>query len=177
MQVVDLRLSGLKLVTPQIFSDVRGSFFESYRRSLYVAQGMAPVFVQDNVVRSCKNSLRALHYQLDPGQDKLITCLEGKIFDVAVDIRPGSATFGQWEAVELDDQTHQQLFIPIGFAHGYCTLSEAALVSYKVSAAYNPHFERTIRWNDPHLKIHWPISHPILSSRDATSPWFHEVFI
>ena len=177
MQVVDLRLSGLKLVVPQVYSDERGFFFESYRQPNYVKWGVASHFVQDSTSFSKKGTIRALHYQSDPGQAKLISCLQGKIFDVGVDIRRDSPTFGQWEGVELDDQSHRQLFIPIGFAHGFCVLSDAAIVQYKVSAVYNPETECSIRWNDPRVNIAWPIHNPILSPRDEKSPFFNEVFV
>ena len=113
-----------------------------------------------------KGVVRGLHYQKVPGQAKLVTAISGSIWDVAVDIREGSPTYGQWEAVELSDKNHWQLFIPIGFAHGYCTLSDSACVSYKVSAPYDPAEECTLRWDDPALAIPWPAKHPILSERD-----------
>jgi dTDP-4-dehydrorhamnose 3,5-epimerase len=176
MQVVDLSLSGLKLITPKVFSDARGFFFENYRQLNYAAYGIDMPFVQDNTALSKKGTIRALHYQSRPGQAKLVSCIQGRIFDVAVDIRKGSPTFGQWVGVELDDQTHRQIFIPIGFAHGYCVLSDTALVHYKVSSVYDPQTECSIRWNDPRLNITWPIQNPFLSSRDENSPFFHEVF-
>lgn len=176
MRVVDLRLKGLKLIEPRVFSDERGFFFESYRELLYVQEGIDVRFVQDNLSSSCAGTLRGLHYQSYPGQAKLVTVLSGAVWDVAVDIRPDSPTFGQWEAVQLDDRSKKQLFIPVGFAHGYCVLSEHALFSYKVSAPYDPPQEKSIRWNDPVLGIDWPIGEPRLSARDQTSPFFREVF-
>jgi dTDP-4-dehydrorhamnose 3,5-epimerase len=121
-------------------------------------------------------TIRGLHYQSHPGQAKLVSCIQGKIWDVAVDIRIDSPTFGQWEAVVLDDQDRHQLFIPVGFAHGFCVLSQEALVQYKVSSIYDAKAERSIRWNDPVIGIDWPVQNPILSERDATSPFFKEVF-
>ena len=176
MQIIDLNLAGLKLLTPRLFQDERGFFFESYRQSHFIEQGIDVLFVQDNTSFSHKGAVRALHFQSHPGQAKLVTCVQGTIWDVAVDIRPASATFGQWHAVELDDATRFQLFIPIGFAHGFCVLSDTALVHYKVSAVYDPATERSLRWNDPALGIDWPIAEPILSPRDAKSPLFAEVF-
>lgn len=170
MQSVVLRLDGLQLIKPRLYRDERGFFFESYKRSAYAAMDL-PDFVQDNVSFSQKNVIRALHFQEEPGQAKLVQVLSGKIFDVAVDLRPGSATFGQWEAVELDDEARHQFFIPAGFAHGFCVLSENALVQYKVSTPYDPKTERSIRWNDPQLNIAWPIQNPILSERDQSSPF------
>ncbi len=176
MQAADLRLQGLKCITPRVFHDERGFFFESYRQSLYAEHGVAVAFVQDNASFSKKGTIRALHFQSHPGQAKLVSCSLGKIWDVAVDVRPGSPTFRQWEAVELDDVHHRQLFLPAGFAHGFCVLSDTALIHYKCSTVYNPKTECAIRWNDPDLAIRWPIAEPILSSRDQTSPFFREVY-
>lgn len=174
MQWIDLRLGGLKLIIPRLFQDERGFFFESYRQELYQAHGVGP-FVQDNTSFSRKGTLRGLHFQSDPGQAKLVSCVQGQIWDVAVDLRKNSPTFMEWEAVMLDDQTHKQLYIPIGFAHGFCVLSDTARVQYKVSAPYDPKTECSIRWNDPELKISWPIHDPLLSPRDQLSPFFKEV--
>lgn len=174
MEWTDLRLAGLKLITPRLFQDERGFFFESYRAESYLAHGVGP-FVQDNASFSRKGTIRALHFQSHPGQAKLVSCVQGEIWDVAVDLRRESPTFMEWEAVLLDDQSHQQLFIPNGFAHGFCVLSEAARVHYKVSAPYDPKTECSIRWNDPDLKISWPIQDPILSPRDQLSPFFKEM--
>jgi dTDP-4-dehydrorhamnose 3,5-epimerase len=131
--------------------------------------------VQDNISFSQKGVLRGLHYQSSPGQGKLVSVLVGKIWDVAVDIRKGSATFGQWEAVELSSDNHYQFYIPVGFAHGYCVLSETALVQYKVTAEFNPATERTIRWDDPDLTVEWPLQHPVLSDRDQKARPFCEM--
>lgn len=174
MHVTDLKIAGLKLISPRIFQDERGLFFESYRQEAYFEQGIGP-FVQDNTSFSRERTIRALHYQSDPGQAKLVSCVQGEIWDVAVDLRERSPTFMQWEAVLLDDQRHQQLYIPMGFAHGFCVLSPMARVQYKVSSPYNPQTERSIRWNDPDLNISWPITDPILSPRDQTSSFFKEM--
>jgi dTDP-4-dehydrorhamnose 3,5-epimerase len=175
MQVKPLPLQGLYLIIPRAFSDTRGYFFESYAQEQYFANGIDTPFVQDNIALSTQGVIRALHYQSDPGQAKLVSCLEGKIWDVAVDIRPSSPTFGKWFGIELDDQMHHQLFIPVGFAHGYCALSPKAKVHYKVSSFYNPATECSIRWNDPDLNITWPTKSPILSPRDETSPLFSNI--
>lgn len=175
MKVLSLKLPGLLLLTPKIFRDERGFFLESYHLPLYSSYGIQTPFVQDNLSCSKKNAIRGLHYQSQPGQGKLISCLQGHIWDVAVDIRPDSPTFGQWAAVELDDQKREQLWIPVGFAHGFCTLSETALVQYKVTAVYHTQYECAIRWNDPTLNINWPIKNPLLSARDQTSPYFYEL--
>ncbi len=174
MQIKKAKLAGLQLIIPDIYRDERGFFFESYREELYVKAGIGR-FVQDNISYSKQNTLRGLHFQSDPGQAKLVSCLQGKIWDVAVDVRPHSPTFLQWEAFILEDQTQMQLYIPVGFAHGFCTLSSDARVAYKVSSPYNPKTERSIRWNDPELAISWPIQHPLLSPRDQMSPYFQEL--
>ena len=176
MQVSNLRLNGLKLISPRVFHDERGFFFESYAFEKFSENHISLSFVQDNISYSKKGTIRALHYQSFPGQAKLVSCLKGTIWDVAVDIRPDSSTFGQWESVVLDDQERKQVFIPVGFAHGFCVLSEEALVQYKVSAPYDPQTERSIRWNDPDLAIHWPIENPILSERDRNNRFFKEAF-
>jgi dTDP-4-dehydrorhamnose 3,5-epimerase len=175
MQKKTLALEGLCLLIPDVFSDERGFFFESYNEERYRAVGITTEFVQDNIAFSVEGTIRALHYQSDPGQAKLVSCISGAIWDVAVDIRPNSPTFGQWVGVELNDQNHHQLFIPVGFAHGYSALTPTTKVQYKVSSLYNPKTECSIRWNDPDLNIAWPVKHPILSARDQQSPFFQDV--
>lgn len=172
MEVINLRLAGLKLVKPKVFRDNRGFFLETFQHSLYQQLGLEGSFLQDNHSCSRKGCLRGMHFQSFPGQAKLIRAAVGKIYDVAVDLRPGSATYGQWEAVVLDDHEHHQLFIPVGFAHGFCVLSEEAHVLYKVSSLYNPQFEKGFRWDDPEIKIEWPVEHPIVSERDLQAPYF-----
>ncbi len=174
MKVSFLAIEGLKIIEPQIFSDARGYFLESYRLPRYQEAGIDDSFVQDNVSFSLKGTVRGLHFQT--GQAKLVTALSGTIWDVAVDVRVDSPTFGRWAAVELDDTSRRQFYIPDGFAHGFCVLSETALVQYKVSAVYDPKQERSIRWNDPSLNVTWPIHDPLLSPRDLQSPFFSEVF-
>ncbi|HSX13406.1 MAG TPA: dTDP-4-dehydrorhamnose 3,5-epimerase [Chlamydiales bacterium] len=169
-------MDGIQLVVPKIFEDDRGFFFESYHKNRYEQLGIHVPFVQDNAAFSKSGTIRGLHYQSFPGQAKLVSCELGKIWDVAVDIRFDSPTFGKWAAFELDDQSRHQLFIPAGFAHGYCVLSETAFVRYKVSTFYDPKTECAIRWNDPDLKIKWPVSQPILSQKDQNSPFFNEIF-
>ena len=163
-------------MSPRIFSDERGCFFENYRKPLYEANGIVSSFVQDNTSLSKKGTIRGLHFQSGKGQAKLVSCILGKIWDVAVDIRLDSPTFGQWEFIELDDVHRRQIFIPEGFAHGFCVLSDQALVHYKVSTPYDAAAESAIRWNDPNLNICWPCSEPNLSPRDQLSPFFREVF-
>ena len=176
MEIVHLRLNGLKKIIPRVFHDERGFFYESYREIPYKQNGIEVSFVQDNVSFSKFGTVRALHFQSGQGQAKLVSCVTGKIWDVAVDIRKGSPTFGQWEAVELSGENHEQLFVPVGFAHGFCVLSETALVQYKVSAPYDPKTECSIRWDDPEFNIDWPVKEPLLSPRDKVSPFFREVY-
>lgn len=172
MQVVDGKLAGLKIVRPKIFGDDRGFFLESYNAQAYAAAGISTTFVQDNHSRSVKGTLRGVHYQSKPGQAKLVRVVLGRIWDVAVDIRRDSPTFGQWTAIELDDKTREQLFIPIGFAHGFCVLSDFAEVEYKVSALYDPETECSISYADPELGIKWPVTQPLLSARDQQAESF-----
>lgn len=174
MQFRKMRLQGLVLIEPGRAEDARGFFLERYRHADYAAAGIDCSFIQDNEVFSKSNVLRGLHYQEKPGQAKLVSAVSGLIWDVAVDIRPSSPTYGQWEAVELSEENGLQFYIPIGFAHGYCVLSPTARVYYKVSAPYDPKEERTLRWDDPHLAIDWPLNHPLLSERDRSAPFFQE---
>jgi len=172
MEITELRLSGTKLIQPQVFGDERGFFLETYSAPRYAAAGINVSFVQDNHSRSVRGTLRGLHYQSEPGQAKLVRCASGRIWDVVVDIRPDSPTFGQWEGVELDDQARKQLFVPVGFAHGFCVLSEFAEVQYKVSAPYDAKTECSISYNDPELAVAWPIAKPLLSARDQQAESF-----
>jgi dTDP-4-dehydrorhamnose 3,5-epimerase len=150
-------------------------FWEGYRKSAFLDAGITCEFVQDNFSSSKKGVLRGMHFQRSPGQVKLVSCIRGTIWDVAVDMRPDSSTFGKWEAVELSSDTMQQLLIPIGCAHGFCTMSDEAQVVYKVSAPYDPKEERGFAWDDPEVGISWPITSPILSDRDKSNPRFKEV--
>ena len=174
MDVVELALTGLKLLKPTLFRDERGFFYESYRNNQRDALDL-PEFVQGNCSHSKAGVVRGLHYQTSPGQAKLVSCVKGKIFDVAVDLRCESKTFGMWHSVILSEQDPQMFFIPVGFAHGFCAL-EDALVIYDVSAYYDAATEMTIRWNDPTLNIAWPIQNGIVSKRDQNAPFFNEVF-
>jgi len=174
MKADDLSLSGLKLIRPQVFRDPRGFFLESYHEPRFRAAGVDCVFVQDNHSRSVKDTLRGLHYQSTPGQAKLLRVASGRIFDVAVDIRPDSPTYGRWEGVYLDAEEHAQLFIPIGFAHGFCVMSETADVVYKVSSVYDGATECTIAWDDPDIGVKWPTETPLLSDRDRKGERFSD---
>ena len=172
MHVVTLPIEGLLLVRPRVFRDSRGFFFESFSAPRYAEHGISDTFVQDNHSKSVKGTLRGLHYQSRPGQAKLVRCLRGRIWDVAVDIRPHSSSYGQHFGIELDDQKHEQLYVPIGFAHGFCVLSEEAEVHYKVSAPYEADTECTIQFDDSALAIPWPVKPSSLSERDRDGESF-----
>jgi dTDP-4-dehydrorhamnose 3,5-epimerase len=172
MQVTDSILSGVKFIQPRVFRDARGFFVESFNELRYAQTGIDVRFVQDNHSRSVRGTLRGLHFQSSPGQAKLVRVATGCIWDVVVDIRPSSPTFGKWEGVELDADKHAQLFMPIGFAHGFCVLSETADVFYKVSALYESTTECSIRYDDPELAVDWPVKHPIVSDRDLKAESF-----
>ncbi|HEY3495148.1 MAG TPA: dTDP-4-dehydrorhamnose 3,5-epimerase [Polyangiaceae bacterium] len=174
MEVTALPLAGLLLLKPKVFRDARGFFVETYNQVRYREAGVAPEFVQDNHSLSGQGTLRGLHYQSSPGQAKLIRVARGRIFDVAVDIRPDSPTFGRWHGVYLDAEEHLQLFVPVGFAHGFCIVSESAEVLYKVSNVYDPKTETGFRWNDPDVGVEWPIGEPLLSKRDQEAESFAE---
>lgn len=169
MQRLATQLDGPILLAPAVHGDARGFFLESYRRSALVALGIEHDFVQDNHSRSCRGIVRGMHYQ--PGQAKLIRCVRGAIFDVIVDIRPGSPQFGRWESVVLDDAEHRILYCPDGFAHGFCVLSDVADVIYKVSTYYNPQAESGFAFDDPDVAIDWPDRDELIASdRDRQAP-------
>ena len=171
---VPTRLDGPILLQPTVHGDDRGFFVETFRSDAYQTAGIDAAFVQDNHSRSARGTLRGLHYQRQPGQPKLIRVARGAIWDVIVDIRPLSDTFGAFEAFELDDVDHRQLYVPVGFAHGFCVTSEVADVTYKVGSPYDADEERGIAWDDPELAIPWPIREPILSERDRHNPTMRE---
>ncbi len=172
IEVHDLVIPGLKILIPKVFEDHRGYFLESFRKEVLEEAGVDCDFVQDNRAASKKGTVRGMHYQRKPGQAKLVSVAKGKIYDVAVDLRKGSPTFGRWFAVFLDDKEHKSLFIPTGFAHGYCVLSDEAIVTYKVSSYYDPQEERGFRYDDPEIAISWPIEHVVVSDRDLACPSF-----
>jgi dTDP-4-dehydrorhamnose 3,5-epimerase len=174
VDVTELPLAGMKLIRPRVFEDARGFFVETYQEPRYRAAGITCAFVQDNFSRSFAGTLRGLHYQARPGQAKLLRVTQGRSYHVAVDIRPGSPTFGQWQATTLDADEPSELFLPVGFAHGFCVLSDVADVTYKVSAVYDAEAERQIRWDDPDLAIAWPLTAPLLSPRDRAAESFAE---
>lgn len=170
MRTLPTRLAGLILIEPDVHGDARGFFLETFRADAYRDLGIDVVFIQDNHSRSRKDTLRGLHFQTRPGQAKLVRCARGAIRDVVVDVRRSSPTFGEHEVVELDDAAHRQLFVPIGFAHGFVTLSDVADVAYKVSSVYDPATEAGLAWNDPTLRIRWDVTEPIVSDRDRRNP-------
>lgn len=170
MQVTETKIPGVYLIRPEVHDDTRGFFFESYHQAKLEKFGVREIFVQDNHSRSCKGTLRGLHYQLKHPQAKLCRVIQGEVLDVAVDIRVGSPHFGQWVSAVLSAENKQQILIPRGFAHGFVVLSEAAEFLYKCSDYYHPEDERGVAWNDPELGIPWNTPSPILSSKDRAYP-------
>lgn len=167
MNVVATNLPGVVIIEPDVFGDERGFFMETFQASRYKDMaGITDKFVQDNLSYSSKGVLRGLHYQLKHTQGKLVYVLEGEVFDVAVDVRAGSPTFGQWTGIVLSADNKRQLYVPPGFAHGFCVTSEKVLFAYKCTDYYHPASEKTILWNDPALGIDWPVSSPVLSDKD-----------
>ena len=163
-------IEGPRLVEPDVFGDARGYFKETFRASLLDGLGVES-FLQDNESFSAKGVLRGLHYQLEPhSQAKLVRCLRGAVFDVLVDIRVGSPTFGKWLGYELSAENHRMLFLPKGFAHGFVALQDDTLIQYKQSAYYEPASERSIAWNDPNIGIDWPVTDPLISEKDKLAP-------
>ena len=167
MKVIEASIKEVLILEPSVFEDTRGFFAETYQKDRYLEAGIYVDFVQDNVSFSSKNTLRGMHFQYPRGQAKLVQVLQGEIFDVAVDIRVGSPTFGNWCGRRLSDKNKHQMFIPEGFAHGFCVMSETALFHYKCSEYYAPECENGLQWNDPDVGIDWPINTPILSDKDA----------
>ncbi|MBI5761488.1 MAG: dTDP-4-dehydrorhamnose 3,5-epimerase [Planctomycetales bacterium] len=167
MNIIKTKLPGVVIIEPQVFGDARGFFMETWNRSRYEAAGIPATFVQDNVSFSRYGILRGLHFQNPHPQGKLVYALQGEVFDVAVDIRPDSPTFGQWVSVVLSAENKQQMFVPAGYAHGFCVTSETALFAYKCTDVYTPAAEGCVLWNDPDLGIPWPVANPTLNSRDG----------
>jgi len=170
MNIEETKLSGVLILEPKVFTDDRGYFFEIWNSTHYKQSGIPGPFVQDNISFSKKGILRGLHFQYPQSQGKLIQVLSGEVLDVVVDIRAGSPTYGQWVGEVLSESNHRQMYVPPGFAHGYCVTSEAALFSYKCTDFYNPSTEHGIIWNDPDIGIEWPIAQPVLSTKDAVYP-------
>jgi len=175
MKISKTELSGVLIIEPSVFPDGRGFFYESFHTNRYVEKGIPSQFVQENFSHSIKNVIRGLHYQLERPQGKLIVVSTGCILDVIVDIRRNSPTFGKSITIELSSEIPRQVYIPPGFAHGFCVLSENANVMYKCSDYYHPASERGIFWNDPSLNIAWPTKKPILSPKDAIYPLLKDI--
>jgi dTDP-4-dehydrorhamnose 3,5-epimerase len=178
VQSISTRLEGPVLLEPRVFPDERGFFSETYRYEWHARAGIPTeeLFVQDNHSRSTRGVVRGMHFHIAAGVAKLVRCSRGRIVDVIVDLRRGSPTYAQWEAVELDDEGMRVLYVPVGFAHGFCVLSDVADVLYKQTAYYDPAVERGIAWNDPDVAIQWPAEiEPIVSDRDAAAPTLSEL--
>ena len=170
MKVVPTELPEVLIVEPRVHGDSRGFFYESFQAGRYADAGIPGPFVQDNLSRSVRGTLRGLHFQEPRSQGKLVQVLRGTVWDVAVDVRRGSPRFGRWVAVELSETTPRQLWIPPGFAHGFCVLSESADFFYKCTDLYAPECDHTIAWNDPAVGIAWPVKDPLLSAKDRIAP-------
>jgi dTDP-4-dehydrorhamnose 3,5-epimerase len=176
MKELNTGISGLKLLEPRVFRDDRGFFLETFRADKFEELGIPTSFPQDNHSRSAAGVLRGLHFQVDPPQGKLVSVARGRIFDVAVDLRRGSATFGKWFGTELNDTNKHMLWIPFGFAHGFCVLGEEpADVIYKTTGVYNAKTEGGVRWNDSEIGVKWPVNNPLVSARDNSLPSLREV--
>lgn len=176
MKKADFEMPGLYMVTPQVFTDERGFFLESYNKRVFENLGISSDFVQDNVAMSEeKGTLRGLHTQKNPdAQSKLVECRRGSVFDVVVDVREGSPTYMKWKSFVLSEKEKQFLFVPVGCLHGYITLEKNCVVSYKVDQYYAPQSEQSVRYDDPIFAINWPVSKPILSEKDRLAPCFNE---
>ena len=170
MRVLETGLDGVVIIEPRVHGDERGFFQESWKASSYRKHGLPTTFSQANISRSEKGVLRGLHYQYHQPQGKLVSVFEGRIFDVAVDIRLGSASFGQWTGVELSAQNHRQLYVPEGFAHGFIVMSDSALFHYYCTTEYAPQFEVAIAWNDPDIGVKWPCAPQSVSAKDVDAP-------
>jgi len=167
---IQTEIPDLVLLEATAHGDARGFLLESFRDDAWAEHGVEGPFVQENHSRSSKGILRGLHFQLRPGQAKLVRCVRGAIWDVAVDLRRDSPSYKRWEGVLLSDENHRQLFVPVGFAHGFCVMSDVADVAYKLTSIYDPDAEAGIRWDDPDVRVEWPITDPRLSERDQVAP-------
>ncbi len=172
MNITEARIPGIKILEPNVFEDDRGYFLESFREDILRQNGIKKTFVQDNISKSFRDTIRGLHYQKERPQAKLVQCIKGTILDVAVDVRKNSQTFGNYVGVKLSGKNHRLLYIPEGFAHGFSVLSDEAIVHYKCSDFYDKNSERGIRWDDPLIRINWDVSKPILSEKDRKQPLF-----
>jgi len=175
MKVLGTSLPGTLIIEPKVFGDARGFFYESYNKAAWAEAGIDADFVQTNVSRSARGVLRGLHYQWPHPQGKLVSVLEGEVYDVAVDVRLGSPTFGQSTAAMLTAANHRHFWIPEGFAHGFCVVSDYAIFTYQCTALYDPRADAGIRWNDAALAIDWPVGKPLLSDKDRRAPLLQDV--
>lgn len=175
MKIIQTKLKNCVIIEPKVFGDDRGYFYESYQAENYKKAGIKDNFVQDNRSRSSKGVLRGLHFQKTKPQGKLVTVTYGEVYDVAVDLRPCSKTFGQFESVILSGENKRQFWVPPGFAHGFCVLSESADFQYKCTDYYDPNDESGLLWNDPQIGIEWPIVNPLLSGKDTSQPLLSEI--
>ena len=177
MEIIRTQLDGVLILVPRVFDDDRGFFLETYHKEKYNKLGISVDFVQDNLSFSCAGTLRGLHYQHPNDQAKLVQVLQGHVFDVTVDIRSSSPTFGKWLGFHLSAENRRQIFIPEGFAHGFCVLSDTALFLYKCSDLYAPDSEGGVLWSDPDIGIEWPVMEPILSDKDAVYPCLRDISV
>ena len=175
MKIIQTSLPGCVVIEPAVFGDARGAFYETFNAERFAEHGLPTSFVQSNVSTSSHGVLRGLHYQWPRPQGKLVTVLEGEVYDVAVDIRRGSPTYGRWEAVILSEENKRQFWIPEGFAHGFVVLSERALFSYLCTDVYRPQFDANVAWNDAAIGIDWPVAEPQLSGKDAKAPLLADI--
>ncbi|MFQ5356734.1 MAG: dTDP-4-dehydrorhamnose 3,5-epimerase [Mariprofundaceae bacterium] len=175
MKVIRTTIPDVLIIKPQVFGDARGFFMETFHAERYRDAGIPGPFVQDNFSRSVRNVLRGLHYQIRNPQGKLVQVLKGKVYDIAVDIRSGSPHFGRWVGVELSDENNTQFYVPPGFAHGFCVLSDTVDFAYKCTDYYDPEDEAGVCWNDPDIGIDWPLDNPVLSSKDKIYPALKDV--
>ena len=175
MKVIETKLPGVLIIEPKVFGDSRGFFKEIFQAQRYREAGIDYDFVQDNHSRSQKGVLRGLHFQITNPQGKLVSCSQGAVFDVAVDVDPLSATFGHYVGIELTEDNHRQMWIPPGYAHGFCVLTDTADFQYKCTDYYDPSDEGGLIWNDPDVEIEWPIDQPLLSDKDAKLPSLNEL--
>jgi len=175
MKVTETKLPSVLIIEPKVFGDSRGFFKETFQAERYREAGIEYDFVQDNHSRSQKGVLRGLHFQITKPQGKLVSCSQGAVFDVAVDVDPPSATFGQYVGIELTEDNHRQFWVPPGYAHGFCVLTDTADFQYKCTDYYDPSDEGGLIWNDPDVAIDWPIDQPLLSEKDAKLPTLKEL--
>lgn len=175
MRIIETGIPGLLVIEPTVHGDARGFFMETWHARRYREAGVPDRFVQSNLSRSGAGVIRGLHFQFPQPQGKLVSVLEGRVFDVAVDIRPDSPTYRRWAGVELSSENHRQMYVPEGFAHGFCVMGDGALLAYLCTAEYRAEYDQVIAWDDPDLDIRWPLNHGRLSAKDAAAPRLADV--